>query len=329
MRFSIIIPTYNSAATLQLLLDSLKAQSISDFETIVVDDASLDNTADLVARYPVRYERLAQNRGPAAARNHAAGLAKGEWLVFADADTIFAPDTLERIRNALSGTDAAALIGTYAGKPANDGFLPRFKALWEWYSHITRYAIEERELFSVTVWVPRPGVIRRSVFEELGGFDVRFSAADLEDVELGYRMVDKGYPIYFASSVRIAHNYPDRWTEAVRCFSRRCALWMRMFLKRWKFDCAGDGSPKMALGHFVGFCAFCLACGSLYWGPLAVAAAAAFGTYALIHRRFISLAWRDGGPGFMVLSLATALTFTVLLGFAAGYGFLTALVGKR
>ncbi len=87
-RFSVIIPAYNSVATLSRAIDSVLAQSVSVHELIVVDDASTDETPALIARYgnPVRYLRRERNAGVSAARNFGAEQATGDWLAFLDAD---------------------------------------------------------------------------------------------------------------------------------------------------------------------------------------------------------------------------------------------------
>ena len=94
-RFSVIIPVYNSAATLARAIDSVLAQSYPAHEIIVIDDGSSDGTADLAARYgdKLRYMRQ-DNAGVSSARNHGARIATGEWLAFLDADDWYYPDRL-------------------------------------------------------------------------------------------------------------------------------------------------------------------------------------------------------------------------------------------
>lgn len=95
-RFSVIIPAYRSAATLARALDSVLAQTAPAFEIIVVDDASPDDTAGVVARYGdrVRYLRRERNAGVSAARNYGAAEARGDWLAFLDADDWYYPNRL-------------------------------------------------------------------------------------------------------------------------------------------------------------------------------------------------------------------------------------------
>jgi len=98
---SIIIPTYNRAALLPRALDSVVAQTFSDWEIILVDDGSTDDTAQLAADY---YRRLGdrfvcireENRGSSAARNRGIDACHGRFVAFLDSDDEFAPAKLER-----------------------------------------------------------------------------------------------------------------------------------------------------------------------------------------------------------------------------------------
>jgi GT2 family glycosyltransferase len=329
MFFSLIVATFNSAGTLRLLLDSLREQDFDDFETIVVDDASTDETAELVAGYPALYLRLPVNSGPAAARNHGVGKSSGQWLVFTDADTEFKTDTLSKIKEALERSDAAALVGIYAGKPANEGFAPRYKALWEYYAINLRFTREERHLYPISIWAPRPGVVKREAFQAIGGFDAHYKGADIEDVVLGYNLFEAGYPIYYAPSVRIKHHYPATLLRAWLPFLRRCAMWMRTAARRRKLDCTGDGSPDQALAHACGFAAFLAAAAAPFWPPMTPAALGGVLLYTALNLRFLALAYREGGAWFTVRSYATRWLFSVSAGLAATYGLVTFALGRK
>ncbi len=96
-KVSIITPTYNRAYILKNAIDSIVAQTFDDWELIVMDDGSTDNTKELVESIGderIVYKRQ-DNAGPAAARNRAVGLARGEWVVYLDSDNELLPAYLE------------------------------------------------------------------------------------------------------------------------------------------------------------------------------------------------------------------------------------------
>jgi glycosyltransferase involved in cell wall biosynthesis len=322
-RYSVIVPTYNAAPTLAALLESLDAQTLREFEIIVVDDASTDETGEVVDGAGARYERLDKNQGPAAARNRGAELAQGEWLVFADSDTEFQPDTLAKIDDILGTTDADALVGSYAGRPANPGFVPRYKALWEYVTIDMRAKLDERGLAAVRTWAPRPGVVRRAAFEAVGGFNTSFAGADLEDMEFGYRLAQAGHPIYLAPDIHIRHHYPATARQELSAFAWRVVLWMRMFRARREFEAAGEGSPYQALGDVSGFAAFLLLIAGLAYPPILILAGLSALTFALLHSGFVSHCLKEEGFTFAAKALVFRWVHTVVLGFAAGYGILT------
>ena len=95
-RVSVLIPTYNAGRYLGAALESVLGQTYQDFEIIVVDDGSEDDTAAVAARYPqVRYFYNAHS-GISVTRNLAISKAKGEIIAFLDADDMWAPDKLEK-----------------------------------------------------------------------------------------------------------------------------------------------------------------------------------------------------------------------------------------
>lgn len=326
--YSVIIPTYNSVGTLKALLESLDRQDNDSFEVIVVDDASTDATPELVKQYDVRYERMAANSGPAAARNHGVSLAQGAWLIFTDADTEFRDDTINTIADVLDHSDADALVGTYAGKPANGGFMPRYKALWEYCTIDLALPLDERGLSPYAAWAPRPGIIQKSAFDALVGFDTRFRGADLEDLELGYRLHEAGYKIYFASEIRIKHHYPETLLKEIRPFARRCVIWMQMRAGRNKMDTAGDGSPRTALAHLCGFTAtLCLLLG-VVWVGFFLLGLGLLAEHWFLNRLFLLEARKEEGVFFAVRCALLTWLHSTVLGMAAGYGHATTLVGR-
>jgi len=97
VRLSVIVPVHNARYFLDRCLQSLAASEFRDYECIIVDDASTDDTPAVAAQYGARVVRLDRNDGPAKARNRGAEQARGEILVFLDSDVCVHPDTLGRI----------------------------------------------------------------------------------------------------------------------------------------------------------------------------------------------------------------------------------------
>jgi glycosyltransferase involved in cell wall biosynthesis len=110
---SVIIPVYNRSAELRRAIRSVLAQSYTDFELIVVDDASSENIAAVVADIAdsrVRLIRKTVNQGAASARNSGIEAATGRWVAFLDSDDEWLPHKLERQVARLAGRPAGARI---------------------------------------------------------------------------------------------------------------------------------------------------------------------------------------------------------------------------
>ena len=117
MLFSFTIPTYNYANKLPLALESVLTQPGDDFEIIIVNDGSTDNTTEVMQTYIERYPDIIKyysqkNQGHAAARNFAASKAQGEYLYTLDADDKLLPNALDVMRNAIKQNPDADLIIT-------------------------------------------------------------------------------------------------------------------------------------------------------------------------------------------------------------------------
>src|SRR3954469_24597909 len=93
--FSVIVPTFNRLDLLKATVQSVLSQRYTDFEFIVVDDGSCDNTLDYLCDLGARTIVLRQsNKGPGSARNRGARIAAGEYLAFLDSDDVWFPWTL-------------------------------------------------------------------------------------------------------------------------------------------------------------------------------------------------------------------------------------------
>lgn len=123
MKVSVIVPLYNKAPWVRRSLESLAAQTFTDFEVIVVDDGSTDGGGEVVANFGDPRIRLVtqSNAGPGAARNRGIAEAKGELVAFLDADDEWLPTFLEKNVRALeqAGPSVAAVVCGYLEFPRN------------------------------------------------------------------------------------------------------------------------------------------------------------------------------------------------------------------
>src|SRR6202035_2902559 len=110
-RFSILMPVYNREKYVGEAIDSVLAQTFKDYELFAIDDGSSDLTAAVLVSYGTRIKLLQQpNQGPEVARNKAAALAQGEYLVFFDSDDYLFPSALETLDKVISSFGKPTLL---------------------------------------------------------------------------------------------------------------------------------------------------------------------------------------------------------------------------
>lgn len=176
-RVSVLIPTYNCARFLGQAIDSVLAQTFQDFEILVVDDGSTDDTAQVVARYPrVRYIRR-EHCGVSASRNAAVAAATGEIVVFLDADDFWLPEKLEKQVAYLDENPNCMLIFTKAENFYED----EAASLGEKQQGLFNGSLERCIITCA---------IRRCVFQKHGGFRTDYPHG--EDTQFMYRLSISG-----------------------------------------------------------------------------------------------------------------------------------------
>jgi GT2 family glycosyltransferase len=226
-RLSVIVPVFNGGLQLPRCLEALRTSEFTDFEVIVVDDCSTDDTPQIVERFRARYLRTPRQLGPGGGRNLGVRDARGEILVFVDADVVVTPGTLGRIA-ADFDADAglAAVFGSYDEAPAWTDFLSQYKNLMHHYVH--QIASERASTF----WAGC-GAMRKDVFLQFGGFDTeRYPHPSIEDIDLGFRITQAGHRILLDKNIQVKHL--KKWT--VRGLLRadiayRAIPWTRLILE--------------------------------------------------------------------------------------------------
>jgi len=201
---SVVIPAHNASASLSRCLGALKTSKYQNFECVVVDDGSTDDSAALAAASGARVIRTGGQRGPAYARNRGVEACKGEIIFFVDADVMVRAGTLMQVAKAFEENPTLdALIGSYDEDPAEQNFLSQYKNLMHCFVH------QQGKRRASTFWTGC-GAIRRCVFEKFGGFDESYVRPSIEDIELGARLVRAGCAIELEPTLMVKHL--KRWT---------------------------------------------------------------------------------------------------------------------
>jgi glycosyltransferase involved in cell wall biosynthesis len=275
VRVSVIIPTYNRAALVLEAVDSVLAQTWTDFEVLVVDDGSTDDTAAALAPLAGRVTLLRrENRGGvSAARNTGIKAARGEWLAFIDSDDLWLPEKLARQMAYLAQHPACLISQTEEtwvrrGVKVNQPLSHRKIGGRIFYQSLERCMVS-----------PSAVILHRRLLAKHGGFDEDLSAA--EDYDLWLRLSWR-YEVGLAPEPLIikrggrADQLSAQWgldryrirallkllddpelpaleTEAARrVLALKCAIYAQGCEKRGKFDEAGFYRNLTALNEPAG-----------------------------------------------------------------------------
>jgi glycosyltransferase involved in cell wall biosynthesis len=184
-KVSIIIPAFNAAKTIVETLKSTQTQDFQDFEVIVVDDGSTDATVEVVRReFPDVRVIQQENAGPAAARNHGAAEAQGEWLAFLDADDIWLPWRLSlQLKLAEQHPEAVMWCAKTLDMDEDEPSPPNVADIS--YSEIPLQTFTIRNPVATTTVL-----LKRETFLVVEAFDTQFRGP--EDYDLWMRVVAQG-----------------------------------------------------------------------------------------------------------------------------------------
>ena len=195
-RVSVIVPVYQSEATLGRCLDALGAQTFQDFEAIFVDSSPDEASARLLARRTepwLRVERSTKRLWMHAARNLGVRLSRGEVVVFTDPDCVPEPVWLEELLKTLEeGPAAAGPVACYPGGPLE--MAAHLVKYWAWLPTTSAGPIVSTATANLAV--------KRATFETLGGFSEDYVSAD---ALLGVRLAALGYPAWNNPRALIRH----------------------------------------------------------------------------------------------------------------------------
>jgi glycosyltransferase involved in cell wall biosynthesis len=235
MTVSLIVPAFNYGAFLPVTLDSVLRQHFQDWELIVVDDGSTDDTASVVKKYRERDRRIVYapqaNQGVATARNAGLALAKGEYVQFLDADDLLENRKLDSQVRYLERNPQVDLVYGSARYFRSDhpderrfGFLPE-SADKAWMPEVSGTGKEvQPAIVKANIMVVHAALVRRSLVDQVGPFDQ--TVAPLEDWDYWLRCALQGATFHYldkADTLSLVRVHPSSASQ--NAFRMRRQQW--------------------------------------------------------------------------------------------------------
>lgn len=316
-RLSVVIPNRNGAATIERCLEAACGARGAEFEVIVADDASEDDSLARIGRFPCRVVRLSRHAGAGAARNAGARAARGEILFFTDADCLIQPDALARAVAALAGARDLAVGGTYTVAPSRPRFFDRFQSVFIHHFE-TRRAPQTDYLATHALAIPARTFRRHAGFTE-GALPM------IEDVEFSHRLRRAGCRLVMDPALQVRHIFDYSLAGSLRNAFRKACHWTRYSLGNGDL-LADSGTASRELKFNVG--AWCASAALLAAGAASAASAAPAWMFAAIavqaanacaSRGLFAALGRAHGKLF---AAASALYYLLLYPVAVGAGAL-------
>jgi GT2 family glycosyltransferase len=225
---TVVIPVYNGQKTIGRCLEELFASTPKNFDVIVVDDHSTDETVRIAQSFPCTVIETLVNSGASAARNLGAANALSPLIYFLDADILVEADTLDRtLQTFESRPDLCAMFSSFQKDTVHQNFVSVYKNLLQHYTHQT--ANPDSSSFCGGF-----SLIRRDVFLAVGGFDPAWRF--MEDVELGYRLNRAGHRIWLNRDLQVTHSkYLTLKRLILSDLFERAVPWTRIMLDKRVF----------------------------------------------------------------------------------------------
>jgi len=292
---SVIIPVFRLATSVEECLGALRSSiSLRDEIILVVDGAGHDS---LKWEDGVRVLTLERCMGPAGARNAGSNLATNGLLLFVDSDIVVPAGAVEAIRATMDDPKLAAAFGSYDDAPADPGFLSQYRNLLHHYTH------QQNGGQATTFWAGF-GIVRSSVFLEIGGFLEDYGRPCVEDIELGMRIASSGSKIRLCPEIQVKHLKRWRsWNMVKTDILDRAVPWSRLILERRVRADSLNTSWAARLSALCVFAVLGSALSGLFF-PMMLAVGLVFlFLLVLINHGFFRFLARVRGPVFALASI--------------------------
>jgi glycosyltransferase involved in cell wall biosynthesis len=312
-RISVIVPNHNGSRTIGKCLEALFASGYDNFEVIVVDDASDDDSAAIIQRFPCRLVTLDSRSGASKARNTGARAGNGDLLFFIDADCVVERDTLSLVNRAAQGRQQVVCGGTYTKTAYDDTFFSTFQSVFIHYSETKR---SEPDYIASHAMV-----IDRLTFEQSGGFPEDFMPI-IEDVEFSHRLKRSGIKLAMDPAILVRHIFNFTLIRSLRNAFRKSRYWTAYSLKnRDLLTDSGTASVELktnVVSLFIGL-VFVLLSVAFMNGIFLIPAMLLFLLNISVNRNLFAAFYRAKGLSF---ALRAAFYYMLIYPVAVGMGSL-------
>ena len=314
---SIVIPNYNGSATIGKCLNAAFASQYGNFEVIVVDDCSSDDSVEIIKQFPCSLIRLDKRSGAAAARNRGAENSKGEVLFFLDADCLIQEGALALANKAIVEHTNTIIGGTYTPLPHDSDFFSAFQSLFIHYSETRK---KEPDYLATHAMI-----IEASVFRANNGFREEFMPI-LEDVEFSHRLRRRGFRLVMKPDIQVMHVFSFTFLTSLRNAFRKSLYWtLYSLMNRDLLADSGTASVELKFNGAVFFlnilllALFQLGVESYVLIPIPFLCA----INLLCSRGLIKTFYREKGYGFTILAvLYYTMVYPIPVGAGAALGLL-------
>ncbi len=322
---SIIVPVYNGEETIESCLNSIYYSNRKDFEVIVVNDCSTDSTVKKIKKYPCKLINLDKNEGVANARNTGAKHAKGELLVFVDADIYLHKDTLSKMVETHNKNNKMKIIGAVdSGKYFNVNYSSKFCKLKILYS----YKWKRDELFrEFSSFQSECSLCEKKVFEEVGGFSTVYKKAGVEEYEFGSRVIKKGYMNYIARHILYDHDDHNTLLKRAKELMIRTSNYIPLYLQKGNLETDGGTGTLteslLALFSILGILTLPLFLTRLYWIP-----ALLWILYLSFNANFLYYVFKRESLLYAFYSFFASICLSTFIGLGVIFGLFKVIIGR-
>ena len=321
---TVVVPVGGHAPAWPRCARSLAALDPPPGEIVAVIDGSYDDLAACAAGAGARVVVMPTRGGPARARNRGAQAASHDILLFVDADVEAPRDLAARVAQLLTAHDeVAAVIGSYDETPGDRGFLSQYRNLLHHFVH--QHAREQASTF----WAGC-GAVRREVFDEVGGFDERYTDPSIEDIELGARLVGAGHAIRLVKDLQVTHLKRWRLTDMLATdLWGRAVPWTELMLRNGRMVNDLNVKTRDRLSVLLAFVPLA-ALPAGWWRPALLGVGAiALGLVVALNAGLFRFFLHRRGPWFALRTIPVYWVYLLICGFGFGLGLLRHLLGRR